>query len=115
MVDGFRGRFEGRILDFIFTNYYRKEIARNYQKFHPVINNGDNIADATKTLKASSLIRSTSGRFRSACRAPSLFGEGGGRGRRKNRGYERSEHPRLVVAVSVSTLQGRPFIAGAPL
>ena len=63
-------------------------MTRNYHKSHPKINNGDNIADATKTLKASSLI---------------------------NRGYERSEHPRLVVAVSVSTLQGRPFIAGAPL
>ena len=71
-----------------FLTLFLQTIIGNYQKFHPVINNGDNIADATKMLKASSLI---------------------------NRGYERSEHPRLVVAVSVSTLQGRPFIAGAPL
>ena len=53
-------------------------MTRNYQKFHPEINNGDNIADATKAPKASSLI---------------------------NRGYERSEHLRLVVAVTVSTLR----------
>ena len=68
-----------------FLTLFLQTIIGNYQKLPEISssnNNGDNIADATKTLKASSLI---------------------------NRGYERSEHPRLVVAVSVSTLTGSPF------
>ena len=44
---------------------------------------GNDIADGTKTLKASSL---------------------------NNRGYERSEHPRLVVAESITTLTGSPTL-----